>query len=347
MVQPVNQLSWAAANDERGGEAAYLASVPCAFATDPTWRVNMRGNVYRDVHNIPVNFVLVDNYSNDGQVVLNIGGILTYRVGNFERKAFRIPDIAAYVEITMQIGTVNLTFSNVLDYLVDGSDQFAIQQAAAQFVNYQWITKSATTAQAAGDQNKFVALSNVAAQNYNLLAIGANAIPNGWYNPAIKNVGAGRWSVVPAGADQINSLYTAAAPLLLSTGDQVQFSCDGTQWQAEGFASVESPLQGFAAAALLTFAHGLAKVPRVEFWWQCLTAELNFQVGDRLAQHNMALVDNAGSAIPWGIEVDATNVRIRQFATAQYNIVNATTGAFAPITIANWNWFVKCSVDIG
>jgi len=325
----------------------YIAQVACVAATDTSWVIDILGNppATREAGNFKVQYALVDNFANGAACTFSFGPF-TYTVARYTRQAFAFPTNQGQCALTLSAGQVNITFAQRRELLNESADAFAIQQAANQFVTYTWITKSAGGGQAATDQNKNISLSNASAQNYTLLGIAGSSIVNGWFNPIIANDGAGRWSIVPNGSDQINSIYTAAIPLQLSTGDKVEFWCDGSQWRAKGTVSYFSGQQVMTAAGTLTLAHGLAKIPNaIELWCECITAEFGYSIGDFLALDYFEL--SAGVQFGTAMTPDATNINVRYgSAGAGFAIPNKTTGASQNTTNANWRLHIRAYVFV-
>lgn len=338
MTQKISVLPW-----QQFSNAIWYARVECSVVD--TYEVSVRGNITNEIKNVLPQLVIVDNYANDEPCSFGYGGV-SFTVGRYTRQTFQIPLGVNAVVVTVGAAPVILTFFEKLDLLPDGADAFAIQQAAAQFVVYTWLTKSAGGSQLATDQNKNIDLTNVSAQNYNLLGIAANGIPNGWYNPRIRNVGPGRWSIVPAGADQINSIYTNASPLLMSLGDKIELWSDGVQWRAAGVISYTSALIPLSAGAGAALPHGLGQVPTyLEGWLQCTTAEQGFAIGERVRWNHMYV--NSGQGYGIVQKVDTTNISYRMAAGA--NVISAlhdNTGAPVNYTNTSWSWQIKAYLEL-
>lgn len=84
------------------------------------------------------------------------------------------------------------------------------------------------------------------------------------------------------------------------------------------------------SAETFSFDHGFAARPRhVDLFIVCLTAELGFNIGDKVKISASAAV---------GIMVNRTQCQIT--AVTLPSIVNPSTNLAAAITAANWNWFV-------
>lgn len=92
----------------------------------------------------------------------------------------------------------------------------------------------------------------------------------------------------------------------------------------------------FALNSTVTQAHGLTVMPDlVTGYFECLTGELNYSVGDRV---DMACqwLDGAAVANGWELLKDATNLVLITHTSANPIILNKTTRAIATITAANW-----------
>jgi hypothetical protein len=319
--------------DSKGG---VVASIPLVFATDPTWNVNIRNTSFRDV-SVNVAYVMVDNYANGLTQTVNMGPF-TYTVPAYNRAVYKIPPSSTTVIVSLS-ADCNIILANeeAFPYLASAADEIAIQQASQAFVSYTWLGVAAGRNQALTDQNRNLLLSNAGAQNYSLLSIAGSSIPNGYYNPLIRNGGAGRWSIVPNGANQINSIWTAANPLRLTQDDQVEFWCDGSQWLARGIISNSALSQSAALGATLTFAHGLVKEPEIaRVFLRCTTAEFNYSIGDRVFLTETGGYDGASQNNVTVLK-DATNVVvIKPAAGSGYRIRDKNLRTTAVITVANW-----------
>lgn len=95
-----------------------------------------------------------------------------------------------------------------------------------------------------------------------------------------------------------------------------------------GATCTQSP---FTANTATVQAHGLGAIPHfIVSYLECLTAEANYSIGDRIS---MQLT--VGASNNWIVEFDATNVRIVTAATGA--IINKTApGGPTNITLANW-----------
>lgn len=345
MAKRVSVQNWLATS-ARGD---FIGAVACVAATDTTWNIDILGNppASRDPANFRANYAMVDNFNNGASCTFSFGPF-SYTVGRYDRRVFAFPQNTTSCSLALSSGQVNVTFAETREILNEASDQFAIQQAANQFVTYTWVTKAAGGNQLATDQNKNLSLINAAAQNYSLLGIAAASIPNGWYNPEVCNDGTGRWSIVPNGADQINSLWTAANPLKLSQGDKIDLGCDGAQWRVKGRASFESAEITMTASATDTQAHGMFKRPsQIKVWLRCKIAELNYAANEEIYLGSPATIVVGGTVAVVPYSVDATNISVvRNPSFAVLAIPNKTTFVVTTITAANWRMFWRAYWDL-
>lgn len=341
MPKTVQSFDWSVCDDRKPLPACVGTIV--ALAVDTPVTINIDNISVRDV-SIPVEWVLIDNYANGTTQTLNMGP-LTKVVGAYNRSLYRVPKQARALTLTLT-GDVNVIVSNVPDFLEAAADEIAIQQAADQFVSYTWITISAGRGQVqATDQNKNIQLTNAGASVYSLLS--AVAMPNGYYNPMIKNVGAGRWSITPVAGQTINTDWTNGSPLQLSTRDHIELSGDGAQWIAKGRISFESAQQAYpAAGGLVTVAHGLVRKPtEYELVLQCVGAEFNYSIGDEIK-----VPINAGDtarAMIGSMYADTTNLYFRyNSGSVPASIANKTTGALSTATTGNWRIVMRAWIDL-
>jgi len=119
---------------------------------------------------------------------------------------------------------------------------------------------------------------------------------------------------------------TAAGRALLDDASaEAQLATLGTT----AFNTFVSSDQTITLAGALTLAHGLGTAPRdVSLALVCQTAELGYSVGDVLMGVSPRTIAS--------IVVNATNLNIRFFDSANVAIVNKTTGARSSFTAANW-----------
>lgn len=114
---------------------------------------------------------------------------------------------------------------------------------------------------------------------------------------------------------------------------------DGTALVGTGVLTKEfiSPQQTMTTAGLLTLAHGLGVAPKlIEFDAVCVTADLNYSVGDVIKLSPVTDSSRGPQAYK-----DATNIYVRFGTTAVGAPANKTTGVSTNMTAANWRLIVK------
>lgn len=92
-------------------------------------------------------------------------------------------------------------------------------------------------------------------------------------------------------------------------------------------------------STVYTFAHGLGAVPnRLECYLECVTADANWSVGDKL---DLMPRDSVSSAIyNFQVARNATNIIVVQGQSGIASL-NGTTAAGAVFTLANWKLVVR------
>jgi hypothetical protein len=123
-----------------------------------------------------------------------------------------------------------------------------------------------------------------------------------------------------------------------------------TQVQNATGAYYISPLQVITAAGSLTLAHGLPVAPGIVLvHLQCITAELNYSVGDIVVASPSSEGNNQGISIV----MDAMNLHIRYGSgagagggTPVYSIIGKTTGNTSGITNANWKMIFRAGIVV-
>ena len=104
----------------------------------------------------------------------------------------------------------------------------------------------------------------------------------------------------------------------------------------------ESPEQPIVLGGLLTLTHEFGVKPLVQVWAKCVTAESGYAVGDELLLTGVS--DHVGAAQGFGLSTRVTNasVLIRIGANGWIGmLINASNGASAPNTPANWRLIVR------
>jgi len=119
-------------------------------------------------------------------------------------------------------------------------------------------------------------------------------------------------------------------------GTRVTLVCDGTGWRTvSGYYRYFSGDQSITAGGTLTLPHGLGVRPR-RVWGElrCITTEGNYSAGD-IVSYPESIFDGV-SPMSWACTPDGTNLNARLASTAQWRILNKTSGASLPITATNW-----------
>lgn len=119
------------------------------------------------------------------------------------------------------------------------------------------------------------------------------------------------------------------------------------EWAAPIFSvSYSSGNQTISNAGLLTLAHGLGVAPKiVQFFAVCLTGENNWTAGAVIPLSGIGNTFNGAGSLAVGFAAnvtDATNITVRFAAQANpLQGLDATSGALAPLTSANWALLVR------
>lgn len=120
------------------------------------------------------------------------------------------------------------------------------------------------------------------------------------------------------------------------TGTRVALLCDGTGWRTVGGCwRYFSGNQSISSAGTLSLTHGLGVVPkRVWVSLKCLSAELNYSVGDIVTQ---PFYDHNSTNIGVAVVADATSLTTRYgSAVNPFSLLNKTTGGATVLTNASW-----------
>lgn len=133
--------------------------------------------------------------------------------------------------------------------------------------------------------------------------------------------------------------YAASA----TGGDPGDGKINATGYQLNGTSlpvtkSYTSSNQTITAAGLLTLAHSLGAMPViVQVRLKCLTAELNYSIGDEVMIDFFGGYQGGNTGQCLSVVPDATNLNIRYGGAANvFAVPNKTTGILANITNANW-----------
>ena len=232
--------------------------------------------------------------------------------------------------------TINSIFNNATPFVLYPGEWGTLNSDGAQWFLKVFGKKSPSitytgfsTTQQPNDIGKRLVFSSGGGQSYNLLA--GSTYSNG-DSIHIKNLGTGTLAIVPNGAETINGIYTAAAPLYLNAGDKIELFIDeALTWQADGTITWESAgLQvgeGFSANTL----HFMGRKPdTVEAWLRCIGAEINYAVGDefKLGMGTASTATNGGENV---VSSNATGIFWTISPNAGIRLPNKTTAASSNI----------------
>lgn len=114
----------------------------------------------------------------------------------------------------------------------------------------------------------------------------------------------------------------------------------GSDWLPTN-AGFTTPAITITAGAGATVAHGLGDIAtkgHVDMWLNCVTTDLNYDVGDKIRISPGAFDSNFGISVL----VNATNIKYRMGSNAAvFQYPHANTGALTAITPANWQLFIR------
>lgn len=97
------------------------------------------------------------------------------------------------------------------------------------------------------------------------------------------------------------------------------------------------------ASGLITEAHGLGAQPEnVSFYLECVTAEENWSIGDKIWPAQVWASGTGGNTVAV-FYADATNVYAR-FGTPMFATLNKTTGSSIILTRANWEIYLRAEL---
>lgn len=142
------------------------------------------------------------------------------------------------------------------------------------------------------------------------------------------------WGVIvdPNGAELIDGLSSREGHV----GTRVTLLCDGTGWRTvQGCWRYFSGNQTISGGGSLVLAHGLGVRPkRVLIELICTTADIAYSIGD-IVPYSVQTCDGV-TTYGVGCVADATNLTVRQSASATWQLHRKDTGAQASITAASW-----------
>jgi hypothetical protein len=154
-------------------------------------------------------------------------------------------------------------------------------------------------------------------------------------------VGAAQIAAGAVGTSEIaDGAVTAAdlAAVLDLSGKTLTLPPANTPALTKGYLSAE---QTITSAGLIILPHGLGVKPKLmQLSLVCKTAEAGYLVGEEV----VVSVNQTATAADrhTSIRIDATNITIRFSSTATaFYVANATTGAGAALTNANWRLVVS------
>lgn len=309
MTQTISGLTW----QETASVDTLFARVDCAFATDTTWRITPTG-VNFSGKTVNPRFVRIINQGNASQVSVTFGTYPVF-VPPYQTKTYQLPLGTREVTVVVGAGTVPVFFFASQSLVDDVVDQYGISFDAGLAIVYTTVTKTAApnNAQLITDGNKHVDFIPPGSdQNYNLLGIGANPVPDGYLSFIKHRGGANVVSLVPNGADVINGIWTSGSPLKLSAGDGGKLRSDGSAWEFSGKISWASNALVIAGTTTdQTLTHNMGIVPSaIRVWLENVIAEngynpgdtyeftpLAFQYGAPLVMNGLALRANANTLL--------------------------------------------------
>lgn len=247
--------------------------------------------------------------------------------------------------------TVNGIFNNAKPFILYPGESGTLQSDGTQWFIFRFGRRLPSVTETAFSVTMLpshlgarVLFSNVLGQQFALMPV--TTLKNG-DRCTVKNGGSGVVAVAPDGAETINGLFTAGSPLNLYPGDEIDLlvGASGT-WEADGGITFESPDIAIAVGGTGTIAHGMKKQPFiVEAWVRCVTASLNYAVGDEFLLGNTQSVSSDAGA-NHVFRADATNLRYTLTNRTVFRLSDANTGADTNITLANFVIFLRASVTL-
>lgn len=282
-----------------------VALVVLVGATDIAWTVNPVGSVDGEPKNVVPAYVAVNNILGKTGITIAYGPYVQF-CPPFTVQTYQLPAPSGQVTFTIDpTNACQVYFDQTGEFVSNNSNYLAIQQAARGVSLYPYVTyNAAVSPQQSGDANSVVEFIGVAvAITYNLLLVAGN-VTNGWFQFVFNN-GTKPTSIVPFGADTIDSIYNNAAPFILFPGEFGILSSDGTQWFLKVFGAKLPTIThtAFSTTQLpsdlfkrLTFTAGAGQS-------YTLLSSTNFSNGDRLRVKNSNIPGGQVVAIvPFGAE---------------------------------------------
>lgn len=219
----------------------------------------------------------------------------------------------------------------------------AIVLVTGQTVNPQ--TGAAYTVQAS-DLGKLVTLTNGSAIAVTLpQATGLFTTPF-FVDIACLSGSTGSVTITP-----VTSTINGVSALVVPPGKTVRVVSDGTNFQL-GLNSVngtltlgaENAMNPLVLSSVSTVAHGLPRKPDITFaWFQCLTIDQGFAVGDRIM---LGTAGTTAGIAQVAIESDATNTNVILAGSAPSTVTKAG-GAGGNMTLANWKLVAQPAIVNG
>lgn len=129
---------------------------------------------------------------------------------------------------------------------------------------------------------------------------------------------------------------SALASTLDLSGKTITLPAANTPAFTKSYASAEQAISNAGAG---TLAHGLGGMPAlIQARLICKTAEQNYSIGDEILLGTQDQTSDRGVSI----KADATNITYRYVNSATpFSYPNATTGAIAALTNANWRLVIR------
>lgn len=206
----------------------YVAQVACDSAVDTQWRVYTQGSVDGNPTNVVPNYVTIDNILNKTSATIQFGPY-TWTVPAYTRKSFLLPQPTISVLLILSSGIINLLLVENPNFSPDDANLLLIQEAARGVSLFPFVLyNAALTQQQLTDANSVVEFVSNAPMTYALLQAGPN-IANGWFQFVFNN-GTAPVTLLPFGADTIDTIYNNASGFVLYPGEWGTLNSDASQW---------------------------------------------------------------------------------------------------------------------